>query len=120
MKKTNSFFNSKMFVHFKKEMDNLDKKNSNYEKMNVSFYDPTRRISAEHVNHPSPFPQKSMRLPLPSFLSILTNILDYSCGFCNLVFPSSHLLCLHKEDTKHLSDDGFEEVTESEARESEH
>jgi hypothetical protein len=46
-------------------------------------------------------------------------LFNYSCGFCNHVFPSSHLLSLHKEDTKHWSDDGFEEVTESEETESE-
>jgi hypothetical protein len=40
-------------------------------------------------------------------------LFNYICGF------RSHLLSRHKEDTKHWSDDGFEEVNESEETESE-
>ena len=47
------------------------------------------------------------------------NQFDYSCGFCTVVFPSSYLLCLHKEVTNHWSDDDFEEITESDYNESE-
>ena len=44
---------------------------------------------------------------------------DFRCSFCHLIFSSSHLLHLHKEDTNHWSDDGFEEETDSEQEEEE-
>ena len=43
----------------------------------------------------------------------------FRCGFCKHTFLSNLLLHLHKEDTDHWSDDGYEEVTHSEDTESE-
>ena len=41
-------------------------------------------------------------------------IINPRCGYCQLVFHSSHLLHQHKEATAHWTDDDFEEQTETE------
>ena len=53
-------------------------------------------------------------------LNLSINVRGPEHGIYNLVFPNSYLLLLHKEDTKRCSDDGFEDVIESKATESEH
>jgi hypothetical protein len=52
-----------------------------------------------------------------SFSRYIHNISYFSCGFCNLIFPSNHVLNVHKEDSNHWSDDGFDEETDSEEEE---
>ena len=53
-----------------------------------------------------------------SFLKLyFSKISNFSCGFCNLIFPSNHVLNLHKEDSNHWSDDDFDLDTDSEEEE---
>ena len=44
-------------------------------------------------------------------------IITPRCGYCQLVFHSSHLLHQHKEAAAHWTDDDFEEQTDTEDEE---